>query len=131
MAKEILILPLALCIYLWIAGAVPLEHLIYVLGAMAVLNLFVATLGLHAGLAYTNSRNAVAVSLGTVFFLFVGVAACMLGVHYASSAGGGKRHVATELSKDPPENPAQCFSISELARWRSLSLSTDFAPGAG
>ena len=34
-------------------------------------------MGIHVGLAYTNSRSAVAVSLGTVFFLFVGVAACM------------------------------------------------------
>ena len=41
------------------------------------MNLFVATLGIHSGLTYTNSRSAVAVSLGTVFFLFVGVATCM------------------------------------------------------
>jgi hypothetical protein len=76
-AKEMVLLPLLLCVYLWWAGAVSLEHLVYLLGGLAVMNLFVATLGIHAGLTYTNSRNAVAVSLGTVFFLFVGVAACM------------------------------------------------------
>jgi hypothetical protein len=111
----------------------------------------------------------------------------MLGVRYATPARGGKRRFVTELSKDPAENPAQCFTIpapkprkrkivnhaqpgdpaklatailalvgaeqpplrlplgtdtvalierknrsvtDELARWRSLSLSTDFAPGA-
>jgi hypothetical protein len=34
-------------------------------------------LGLHAGMAYDNSRSAIATSLGTVFFLFLGVATCM------------------------------------------------------
>jgi hypothetical protein len=33
--------------------------------------------GLHAGLIHENSRSAIATSLGTVFFLFVGVATCM------------------------------------------------------
>jgi hypothetical protein len=37
----------------------------------------VATLGIHTGITYINSRNAVAVSLGTLFFLLVGVATCM------------------------------------------------------
>jgi ABC-type Na+ efflux pump permease subunit len=76
-SKEMLLLPLALCIYLWWAGAITLENLAYLLGGLAMMDVFVATLGIHAGLAYTNSRSAVAVSLGTVFFLFVGVAACM------------------------------------------------------
>ena len=76
-AKEMILLPAALAIYLCIAGALTLENLIYLLGGLALMNLFVATLGIHAGLTYTNSRSAVAVSLGTVFFLFVGVATCM------------------------------------------------------
>ncbi len=76
-AKEMILLPAALAIYLCIAGALSLENLIYLLGGLALMNLFVATLGIHAGLTYTNSRSAVAVSLGTVFFLFVGVATCM------------------------------------------------------
>ncbi len=76
-AKEMVLLPLALCIYLCVAGALSLENLCYLLGGLAVMNVFVATLGIHAGLAYPNSRSAVAVSLGTVFFLFLGVATCM------------------------------------------------------
>jgi hypothetical protein len=39
--------------------------------------LFVAVLGIHAGMVYFNTRHAIATSLGTVFFLFVGVATCM------------------------------------------------------
>jgi hypothetical protein len=41
------------------------------------MNAFVAMLGIHAGMTYGNSRSAIGVSLGTVFFLFVGVATCM------------------------------------------------------
>jgi hypothetical protein len=76
-AKEIVILPLALCVCLWWSGIVSFEQLIYLAGGLALMNLFVGTLGIHAGLAYTNSRSAVAVSLGTVFFLFIGIATCM------------------------------------------------------
>ena len=45
---------------------------------MLVMNLFVATLGIHCGMCYANSRSAIGVSLGTVFFLFLGVVTCML-----------------------------------------------------
>jgi hypothetical protein len=76
-AKEIIVLPLTLCACLWLSGIVSLEQLIYLAGGLALMNLFVGTLGIHAGLAYTNSRSAVAVSLGTVFFLFIGIATCM------------------------------------------------------
>ncbi len=76
-AKEMVVLPLVVCVYLWWQRAVTLEHLLYLAGGLCVMNVFVATLGLHVGLVYTNSRTAVAVSLGTVFFLFVGIAACM------------------------------------------------------
>jgi hypothetical protein len=41
------------------------------------MNVFVAVLGVHAGMSYANSRTAISVSLGTVFFLFVGIATCM------------------------------------------------------
>ena len=34
-------------------------------------------LGLHAGMNYDNSRSAIGVSLGTLFFLFIGIATCM------------------------------------------------------
>ena len=47
------------------------------MGGLAVMYLFVAMLGLHAGISYGNSASAIATSLGTLFFLTVGVAACM------------------------------------------------------
>ena len=34
-------------------------------------------LGVHAGMTYENSRTAIGASLGTLFFLFIGVATCM------------------------------------------------------
>ncbi len=75
--KEMILLPIALCVYLWLAGAMGGENLLYLLGGLAVMNVFVATLGVHAGMSYGNSRTAIGVSLGTVFFLFVGIATCM------------------------------------------------------
>jgi len=75
--KEIVLLPLLLCGYLGWAGAIDLENLIYLCIGMGVLYVFVAVIGLHCGMIYENSRTAIATSLGTVFFLFVGVATCM------------------------------------------------------
>ena len=39
---------------------------------------FANMLGLHCGMTYANSRNAIGVSLGSVFFLFLGVVTCIL-----------------------------------------------------
>jgi ABC-type transport system involved in multi-copper enzyme maturation permease subunit len=75
--KEMVLLPLALCASLGLAGAISLENAAYLIGGLAVLYIFVAVLGIHAGMTYENSRSAVATSLGTLFFLLVGVAACM------------------------------------------------------
>jgi len=75
--KEIVVLPMGLCLYLWLAGVLGLESLAYLLIGLVVLNLFVAMLGVHAGMTYGNSRNAIATSLGTVFFLFLGVSTCL------------------------------------------------------
>jgi hypothetical protein len=51
---------------------------VYVVVGFLVLSLFAVTLGLHAGLSYHNSRQAIAHSLGTMFFLFVGIFIFML-----------------------------------------------------
>ena len=75
--KEMVLLPLALCGCLWFWRAISLENVSYLLGGLAVLYLFVAVLGVHAGINYISSRTAIATSLGTVFFLFLGVALCM------------------------------------------------------
>jgi ABC-type transport system involved in multi-copper enzyme maturation permease subunit len=75
--KEMVLLPMLLCAYPCIAGLLSVENLIYILGGLAVLYVFAATLGLHTGMIYENSRSAIATSLGTIFFLFLGVATCM------------------------------------------------------
>ncbi|MEN6406386.1 MAG: hypothetical protein ABFC77_07940 [Thermoguttaceae bacterium] len=75
--KEMVLLPMLLCVGAWAAGWLTLECLLYLLGGLAVLYAFVAMVGLHAGMTYANSGAAVATSLGTVFFLSVGVAVCM------------------------------------------------------
>lgn len=75
--KEMVVLPMGLAVYLRVAGAMETGDLLYLLAAALVLYVFVAMLGVHTGLIYFNSRSAVAASLGTVFFLFVGVAVCM------------------------------------------------------
>jgi len=74
--KEMVALPMLLCVYLWWAGALGLENLSYVLMGLAVLYAFAAVLGIHCGMTYTNSHNAIATSLGTVFFLSVGALLC-------------------------------------------------------
>ena len=76
--KEMVVAPIGLCIYLCQAGGISLENLIYVLGGLVVMNIFVAVLGVHCGMTYANSRTAIGVSLGTVFFLFLGVVTCIL-----------------------------------------------------
>jgi ABC-type transport system involved in multi-copper enzyme maturation permease subunit len=76
-SKEMVALPMLLCVGLWLGGALSLENLGYLIGGLAVLYVFAAVLGVHAGMMYANSGVAVATSLGTVFFLFVGVGVCM------------------------------------------------------
>jgi len=75
--KEMIILPLLLCFYVWHQGHLSGENLLYTLLGVLVMDLFVATLGIHAGMTYVSSRSAIGVSVGTVLFLFVGVATCM------------------------------------------------------
>jgi hypothetical protein len=76
-AKEMILLPLALCAYLWLADAISTENLVFLVCGIAVMNAFAAMLGLHMGMNYANSRTAIATSIGTILFLFLGVATCM------------------------------------------------------
>jgi hypothetical protein len=75
--KEMVVLPMALCVYLGASGAIGIENAVFLLGGLTVMYLFVAMLGLHAGISYGTSASAIATSLGTLFFLTIGVAACM------------------------------------------------------
>jgi hypothetical protein len=75
--KEMVVLPVGLCAYLLTAGVLDIEGFVMLLIALAVLYAFVAMLGVHAGMSYASSRGAIATSLGTVFFLFFGIATCI------------------------------------------------------
>ncbi len=77
-AGPMVLAPMALCVNYWAHGGVSLENLAYTLVGLGVLNLFVATLGIHCGMRYANSRAAIGSSLGTLFFLFLGVVACLM-----------------------------------------------------
>jgi ABC-type transport system involved in multi-copper enzyme maturation permease subunit len=75
---EMLAAPLVLCVALAMVGALTLANLFYLIVGLAVMDVFVITLGIHAGMNYANSKTAIAVSLGSVFFLFLGVVTLIL-----------------------------------------------------
>jgi len=76
--RDMILLPIALCIFLWWNGRMETENLWFVAGGLLVMNVFVAMLGIHCGMNYANSRTAIGASLGTVFFMFLGVVSCIL-----------------------------------------------------
>jgi len=76
-SKEMILLPIFLCAMLWYTDHLSTENLIFLIITLLVMNLFVAMLGVHAGMTYLESRTAVAVSLSTVLFLLLGIAVCM------------------------------------------------------
>ncbi len=76
-AKEMILLPWLLCVYLGYVGAMEWENVVFILAGTTVMYGFAAFLGIHSGISYENSGSAIAVSLGTLFFLTIGVAACM------------------------------------------------------
>lgn len=76
--KEMVLLPLALTVYLWSQGGLTMENLFFVGGGLLVMDFFSAMLGIHCGMIYSQSRTAIGTSLGTLFFLFLGIATCMM-----------------------------------------------------
>ncbi|MCA9140396.1 MAG: ABC transporter permease, partial [Planctomycetales bacterium] len=75
--KELILLPLGLLLFLGFSGVMTIENMVYAMLGAAVLYLFVTMLGIHSGLNYVAGRTATLASLGTVFFLCVGIAICM------------------------------------------------------
>ena len=76
-AAEIVLLPLLLCLMLIPLGIATPEHGVYLALGLAMLTFFVTVLGVYAGLSHQTSRQAIAVAVGIVAFLFVGVATAM------------------------------------------------------
>jgi hypothetical protein len=76
--KELIAVPLLLLGYLAWRGEVTAENAVFAGVAFLVLVAFAAMLGLHSAVTYAVSRTAIANSLGTLFFLFVGIALFLL-----------------------------------------------------
>lgn len=85
-SKELILTPWLFLVYLTGIGACTTENLIYISVGFFTLVVFSAMLGLHAGLNYGMSRTAIANSLGTMFFLFVGIILCMVLILQARSS---------------------------------------------
>lgn len=75
--REIVLLPILYLFYLGFMNVASAEITFYLAAGLCVLFLFAAMLGIHSGMTYAGSRSAIGVSLGTLFFLFVGVAVCL------------------------------------------------------
>jgi ABC-type transport system involved in multi-copper enzyme maturation permease subunit len=76
-AKEMLLLPPVMIGYLLFGRYIDWESFLYLTLGLLVLYGFVVMLGVHAGMTFDNSRTAIANSLGTIFFLFVGIGICI------------------------------------------------------
>ena len=75
-SKEMIALPVLWTLWLAINGTMWAESAVFAIIDFLLLCHFAAMLGLHAAITYTNSRTAVANSLGTIFFLMVGILFC-------------------------------------------------------
>lgn len=84
--KEVIILPLLLVISFLVQGTLTVEDFIYVSLGFLVLVVFAGMLGLHGGISFDSSRSAIANSLGTMFFLFLGIFICMMLILEARSS---------------------------------------------
>jgi ABC-type transport system involved in multi-copper enzyme maturation permease subunit len=76
--SDMILLPILICCFLWYNEAMSGENLVYLFVGLLVLFVFVAMLGIHCGMSYSGSRQAIGVSLGTVFFLFLGIVTAMV-----------------------------------------------------
>ncbi|MGD9857150.1 MAG: ABC transporter permease, partial [Planctomycetaceae bacterium] len=76
--KEVILVPLLLVAWYAIQGKATVENTIYLMAGYLAVVLFAAMLGLHGAFSYESSRTAIANSLGTVFFLFIGIFICMM-----------------------------------------------------
>ena len=84
--KEVIVLPLLLVISFLVQGTLTLEDFVYVSLGFLVLVVFAGMLGLHGGISFDSSRSAIANSLGTMFFLFLGIFICMMLILEARSS---------------------------------------------
>ncbi|MBN74056.1 MAG: hypothetical protein CME32_32795 [Gimesia sp.] len=77
-SKELIVVPVLILCYLVAQGAFSVEGFLCALIGFLALMIFSIVLGLHMGLTYDNSRSAIGGSLGTMFFLFIGIGIFMI-----------------------------------------------------
>jgi hypothetical protein len=75
-AKEMIALPVFTAIAMAVLGNLSIQNLVLFLIDYLLLCHFAAMLGLHSAITYISSRTAIANSLGTIFFLMVGILLC-------------------------------------------------------
>lgn len=75
--KEMILPPLIFLGWLGYQGYLPLETFSFVFITMLVLLAFIIVLGIHVALSRVNTRLAIGMSLGTVFFIFVCTFLCI------------------------------------------------------
>lgn len=125
--REMIVLPMLLLVWMMLSGTVPAltgENCVYLVATFLVLSMFSITLGLHAGLTYDNSRSAIGNSLGTMFFLFVGIFILMLLLVEARSSfaiqlqsfiifiGFGSLGLFTSLTH---KNPSSALTLASMS----------------
>ena len=75
--RLMILIPFLLCADVWRLGGMSAAHAFFLFTGLAVLYFFSATVGVHVGMQYENTRSSLATSLGVIFFLFVGVGTCI------------------------------------------------------
>lgn len=76
--KELIAIPLLLVLMSFLRSEISVGSFICIALSYCTLILFSAVLGLHSGISFQASRAAILNSLGTIFFLFIGIFVCMM-----------------------------------------------------
>lgn len=76
--KELALIPLLIVGWFMLDSNTSFEDAAYLGIGFFILVIFAAMLGIHSGLGFLSSRHAIANSMGTIFFLFVGIFVLMI-----------------------------------------------------
>ena len=77
-SADMILLPILVAGYLWYHELVNTENMVFLTIGFLTLQAFVVMLGIHCGMSYNSSRQGIGASLGTVFFLSLGVVTTIL-----------------------------------------------------
>ncbi|SFI34037.1 ABC transporter permease [Planctomicrobium piriforme] len=122
--KELIAIPLLLVLMSFVRGEVSLAPFVCILLSYVALVIFAAVLGLHSGISFEASRAAILNSLGTMFFLFIGIFICMMLIVEARTSFilqllpflvfilGGSLALGASLTH---QNPSQALKLAAAA----------------